>query len=87
MECFPDNDERETFDNFLYYLKQAETSNEYKYHIILAKNDNGDILGGGVFNYFLDTNAGMIEFLAVKPELQSNGIGTMIYKKNFRYVI
>jgi hypothetical protein len=79
MENFPDPDERETFDNFLVYLKNAQTADKYMYHIILAKDNNKNIIGGGIFNYFKRPNAGVIEFIAVKNNSQSGGTGTMIF--------
>ena len=80
MDAFPDEDEREEFDSFLKYLKRAVESKEYRYHIILAKDEQNRILGGAIFNYYKKSNAGVIEFLAVKRDIQSSGIGTMIYK-------
>lgn len=80
MENFQDADERETFDNMLLYLKNGETAEKYRYHIILAKDNNGNVVGGGIFNYFIETNSGVIEFIAVKSDTQSSGIGTLIYK-------
>lgn len=80
MDCFPDANERETFDNLLGYLKQAQNQDDYTYHIILLK-DNNTVIGGAIFDYFKRTNSAMIEFLAVKKDLQSCGIGTQIFKK------
>lgn len=80
MEAFPDEDEREGFDNFLKYLKRAPDAKEYKYHVVLAKDESDRIVGGGIFNYYKKSNAGVIEFLAVRSDMQSSGVGTMIYK-------
>lgn len=80
MESFPDENERETFNNLLLYLSKIDMNNEYRYHIVLAKDENGTIVGGCVFNYYKKSNSGVIEFLAVKKDLQSNGIGSKIYK-------
>jgi hypothetical protein len=80
MENFPDTDERESFNNMLLYLKNTETAKKYRYHIILVKDNNGNVLGGGIFDYFVETNSGVIEFIAVKSDLQSSGTGTSIYK-------
>ena len=79
IESFPDPDERESFDNILTYLKNAETAGKYRYHIILAKDNNNNIIGGGIFDYFVEPNAGVIEFIVVKGNSQSGGIGTLIY--------
>ena len=80
MEAFPDDDERESFDNFLKYLRRAPDATDYKYHIVLAKDESGRVIGGCIFNYYKKSNTGVIEFLAVKSDLQSSGIGTTIYK-------
>lgn len=80
MECFPDADERETFDHLLAYLRQAQNQTEYSYHILLLK-DGEQVIGGAIFDYFKRTNSAMIEFLAVKKEIQSRGVGSLIFKK------
>ena len=79
MEAFPDDDEREGFDNLLKYLKRGVTATEYRYHVVLAKDESERVVGGAIFNYYKKSNAGVIEFLAVKSDMQSSGIGTMIY--------
>jgi len=81
IENFTDIDERESFDNLLYYLKTAESANEYRYRIILAKDNNNEIIAGGIFDYFTGPNSGVIEFIAVKTGTQSGGIGTQVYKQ------
>jgi len=78
---FPNRDERESFDNILDYLENAETATEYRYHILLAKDSHGSIVGGGIFDYFFGTNSGIIEFIVVKSDAQSRGTGTKIYRQ------
>lgn len=80
MEAFPDDDEREGFDNLLKYLKRSTGAKDYKHHIVLAKDESDHIIGGCIFNYYRKSNSGVIEFLAVKSDMQSSGVGTMIYK-------
>lgn len=80
LDAFPDENEREELGNFLKYLKRAMNAEEYRYHIVLAKDENDRIVGGCIFNYFKKSNTGVIEFLAVRANLQSRGIGTIIYK-------
>lgn len=79
MDCFPDEDERESFNNLLKYLKNAKNAHDYTYHIVLAKDENGDVIAGAIFDYFKRSNTGIIEFLAVKKSLQSGGVGTQLY--------
>ena len=78
IDNFPD-DERESLDNLIYYLQAKINHKEYRYHISLVKNDNAKIVGGAIYNYYPECKSGVIEFLAVKKDLQSNGIGTLIY--------
>ena len=81
LECFTDENERESFDNIMWYLKHGENHPEYVYHILVAKDENGSVVGGAIFDYFKKTNSAVIEFIAVKPNLQACGKGTAIYKQ------
>lgn len=80
MECFPDPDERETFDSILGYLQEAQGAKDYRYHIVLARDEDEKVVGGAIFDYFPDTNAGVIEFIAIKPDVQSCGAGSQLYR-------
>lgn len=81
LESFPDENERESFDNLIAYLKSSEGQDDCRYHILLAKDSGGQVLGGAVFDYFKRTNSAVIEFIAVKSSLQACGNGTAIYKR------
>lgn len=81
LECFTYENERETFDNLMSYLKKAKECNDYKYHIITVKNADGEIAGGAIFDYFKRTNCAVIEFIAVKESMQACGIGSALYKE------
>lgn len=81
LESFPNENERETFDSMIGYLKRAEGQNDYVYHILLAKDNGGNVVGGAIFDYFKATNSAVIEFIAVKQTLQASGKGTAIYKQ------
>lgn len=88
LECFPDADERESLDNLLFYLNQkkdiARSGNNY--HIILAKNAHDNILGGIIFDYFAQSNSGFIEYVAVSPDYQSNGLGSALVREATKYI-
>ncbi len=86
MECFPDKNERETFDSLLSYLKDAESATNYSYHIIVAKDNEGNVVAGAIFDYFKASNSAVIEFIAVRSDIQSGGIGSIIYKEVIKIV-
>lgn len=81
LDCFPDENERETFNNLLVYLENARDAKDYAYHIVLAKDEHGEIVAGAVFDYFARSNSGVIEFIAVKKKVQSAGYGTRLYDR------
>ena len=81
MECFPDENERESFDNLMRYLEKSKNADGYAYHILIARDESGHIIAGAVFDYFKRTNTGVIEFVAVKSSMQSEGIGTTLYDR------
>lgn len=77
---FKDPNERETLENMLASLKDdAEEITKNRYHIILVKNLSGTIVGGAIFDYFHETNSGVIEFISVGSAYQSMGIGSFLY--------
>ena len=80
MDCFPDPNERETFDSILRYLEDAKHAKNYRYHIVLARDENEKVVGGAIFDYFPGTNTGVIEFIAIKPDAQSCGAGSQLYR-------
>ena len=77
-ESFP-KDERESFENILYYLKKNTPQDKYRYHITIARNGDNKIIGGAIYDYFSSINSGAIEFIVVTKDNQSAGIGTRIY--------
>lgn len=80
LKSFPNKNECESFENFLYFLENSKVSSSYKYHIILILKDDV-LLGGAVFNYLLDIESGYIEFLTINEKYQSKGIGSLLYEK------
>lgn len=79
MGNFPDANERESFENLLKYLQNAASAEAYNYHIVLVKNKQGTLIAGAIFDYFKRTNCAVIEFIAVRQNLQSAGIGSALY--------
>lgn len=83
IESFPDANERESLDSIIDFLTK-KSQGWYKknnYHVILVLK-SGKIVGGIICDYFADSNCGVIEFIAIKEEYQSGGIGTRIYQKS-----
>ncbi len=80
MDCFRNVDERESFDNLLKYLKNSQNNDGYSYHIVLAKDSEGVIVAGAIFDYFKRSNCAVVEFVAVRQNLQSGGVGSAMYK-------
>lgn len=79
VDSFPDPDERESFAHPPQYLESAEGARDRRYHIILARTGDGEIVSGGIFNYFQKTNSGVIEFISVKRGVQSAGLSLQTY--------
>lgn len=81
INSFPKN-ERESLDNIIDYLNKKENGwyGKNNYHVILAI-DSGVTIGGLICDYFERSNCGVIEFIAIKQECQSEGIGTRLYQK------
>ena len=81
INAFPKN-ERESLDNIIDYLSKKKNGwyGKNNYHVILAI-ESGVTIGGLICDYFESSNCGVIEFIAIKQECQSEGIGTRIYQK------
>ena len=83
-DAFPNDNERETLPNILSYLKKSKDSNEWNFHVILAKNHTGEIVGGGIFDYFSGPNALVTEFIVADPEMRGVGLGKRIWNEILR---
>ena len=81
VKCFPNENERESFENILYYLNESDNHEDYTFYVFLYKDyDTREVQGGLIFDCFFDINIGFLEFLAVKPNCQSKGIGDKLYR-------
>lgn len=81
LDSFPDVNERESLDSIIDYLTKKSNGwyEKSNYHVILIVK-SGKTVGGLICDYFAHSNCGVIEFIAVKEEYQSIGIGTRIYQ-------
>lgn len=79
IQEFPDENERESLENMINYLKLKEEGwyNKNNYHIIIV-TEHEEIIGGAIIDYFTKPNCGAIEFILVKPEYRVKNIATQI---------
>lgn len=82
---FPDADERESLANMRRYLRLKAQGwyGRNNYHILLAELDGGPI-GGSVFDYLAEPNAGIIEFLFIGAAHRLRGLGKSLLDETAR---
>ena len=80
MKCFNFPNEIAFLDNIKEYLAKTEKSKDYEYHVTIMVDNRHTILGGAIYDYFYKSNIGIIEYLAINPNLQNRGYGTKLYK-------
>lgn len=82
-DAFP-ADERESLANVIEHLRRSRTTKEWKFHVLLARDDRGAVVGGAVFDYFASTNAAVVEFIAVDTARRAHGLGTALFHEIVR---
>ncbi|OBI16498.1 hypothetical protein A5712_25885 [Mycobacterium sp. E2327] len=86
-ECFepefPDENERESYEEIENYLRLKEFGwyEKNNYHVILMFDKDDELLGGAIADYLNEPNAGMIEYIVVKPEHRQAGWGSRLLEK------
>lgn len=80
-ESFVSDDERESLDNIVKYMKECRADKEWSFHVLLAKDESGGIVGGAVFDYFRKSNSAVVEFLVVDSRFRSRGLGTKLFRQ------
>ena len=80
-ESFAADDERESLDNIVKYLKESQAYREWAFHVLLAKDESGGIVGGAVFDYFRKSNSTAVEFLVVDSKFRGRGLGTRLFRQ------
>jgi GNAT superfamily N-acetyltransferase len=82
---FPDADERESLANMKRYLRVKAQGwyGRNNYHIVLAELD-GEPIGGSVFDYLAEPNAGIIEFLFIGAAQRRRGFGKSLLDETAR---
>lgn len=79
IPAFPDEDERESLENIEAYLR-FKFDGRYganNYHVIVAC-DGDKPIAGSIFDYLVEANAGVIEFLLVTPGQREHGLASRL---------
>lgn len=79
---FPNENERETLDNFIRYLNNEKNGVNGKnhYHILIA-TIQGEIAGGIIGDYFAEINSGVFEFIVVNEKYRRNQVGARLIEE------
>ncbi len=80
-DSFPDEDERESFENIINYMRESQAAKDWVFHALLVKDRDGGVVAGAFVDYFAKTNAGVIEFIAVDPKARYSGVGSSFFKQ------
>lgn len=80
-EAFPNDDERESLSNFLRYLKNSRKVRNWDFRVLLAKDGDGVVVGGIVFDYFRDLNSMVVEFICVDKTRRRMRIGERLWRE------
>ncbi|WP_157900669.1 GNAT family N-acetyltransferase [Mycobacterium rhizamassiliense] len=89
-ECFepefPDEDERESYEQIEAYLRLKEFGwyDKNNYHVIVMLDENDNPIGGSISDYLNQPNAGVIEYLVIKPEYRQKGCGRRLLEQTER---
>ena len=82
VPAFPDEDERESLENIENYLRLKEDGKygANNYHVIVAC-DGDKPIAGSIFDYLVEPNAGVIEFLMVSPDQRQGGLASRLLRQ------
>lgn len=74
-----DVDELETYEQIIERARDFEEDGSYFIQVVLDENEN--VLGGIVYDYFKDTNSGFIEYIATNGRYRQKGVGSKLLEK------
>lgn len=82
VKSFPDINKRESLENIVDFLtkKQNKLYGNNNYHILII-HDDINIMGGIIFDYFSNSNSGVIEFICIEENFKRKGLATILYNK------
>lgn len=78
IKSFPNANECEDLSTIKKYLLSSLKSVYWDYDVVLAFDD-GLVVGGAICDYIRSTNTAFIEFLAVRNNYYSKGLGTALF--------
>ncbi|MCL2378352.1 MAG: GNAT family N-acetyltransferase [Defluviitaleaceae bacterium] len=84
-EAFPNQDECESYENFINYIHEYGSGKLYVHILIFYTGD--DIVGGMVIDYFDDIKTMAIEFIVVAKKYQRQGLARKMMKYTEQYLI
>lgn len=76
-----DENQIETFSQLSDTLakKKGNFFGKNSYHILLIQNQDSTTVGGIIYDYFFDSNVGLIEYIVTDPKFKKQGIATYAY--------
>ena len=83
-DSFPNDNERESLANLIHYLQESRKSGDWEFHVVIAKDAEGIVAGGVVFDYYRKSNSVVIEFLCVDKSLRGRRIGSRLFVQTIK---
>lgn len=81
LESSFDDDELETYEQLADTLTKSKRGDNglNTYHIIIVLEED-TLLGGVIYDYFIDTNTGIIEYIATNPNVKQKGVASYAFQ-------
>lgn len=76
-----DENQIETYSQLLQTLSKKKTDffGKNEYHILMILNSDNIVLGGIIYDYFFDTNTGLIEYIVSSKSAKRQGIASFAF--------
>lgn len=81
-ESFDEN-QIEKYSQFIQTLSKKKTDffGNNEYHILMILNNDDIVVGGVIYDYFFDTNTGLIEYIVSSKNVKRQGIASFALSK------
>lgn len=80
-ESFPVEDERESLENIIRYMKASRGNPNWSFNVLLFKDARGVVVAGALFDYFRRSNSAVIEFVTVDRIARFKGLGSRLLRE------